>query len=94
MKKISFELILDERKHTAEFTETRRCSPICKSYADGPADLGIVCRAAAAYFLEAAFLYEHSMDFTAPPYTDAERAAQAATLLQEHKNLFEEVQEA
>lgn len=92
MKEISFTLRIDEQRHTVEFTETRRRSgcPICKAYADGPAELGEVCRAAAAYFLEAAFLYETSMDFCPPPFTNAQREAQVTALLQEHKNIFEE----
>lgn len=90
-KKITFSLTVDTTAHTVEFTQTqpRRVVPIAKAYCDAPAELGEVCRAAAAYFLEAAFLYEHSADFCPPEFSNAERQAQARLMLEEHRNISE-----
>ena len=92
MPKICYQLVIDPREHTTEFTDTRQKIPLIKVWGDRPEDLATVYRAAASNFLELAHLTEHAAEFVPLEYSEIERRAQFDQLTEENPvSIFEGV---
>lgn len=89
MKEITLKISIDERHHTAEFRRVGCRVPETKVYDDSPEALAGIWRDLADYAMREAFNLEHSRDFCAPDYTNAEREKMALKVSEEHKNIFE-----
>ena len=89
MKEITMKIRIDERKHTVELRRVGCKVPEYMIYDDSAECVAGAWRELAAYAMESAFLTEHSRDFCAPPFTNAEREKMAARICEEYKNIFE-----
>ena len=90
MKEITMKIRIDERAHTVELRRAGCKIPEAKAYSDTPAAVAATWRDLAAYAMREAFYLEHSGDFCAPEYTNAERVKMALSVAEEHKNIFEQ----
>lgn len=89
MKEITMKIRIDDKAHTAELRRVGCKVPEFMIFDDSAEAVASVWRALAAYAMESAFLLEHSRDFCAPPFTNAEREKMAARICEEYKNLLE-----
>ena len=74
MKTIRYTLTIDENKHKVSFSDTRAATASISVYDDSPEAMATLYRAAAAHFIEMAFMQEHRQNFTLPDYGAAEQA--------------------
>ena len=93
MKEITMKIRIDEKAHSAELRRVGCKVPEFMIFDDSPEAVAGAWLALAAYAMENAFLLEHSRDFCAPRFTNAEREKMAARICEEYKNLLEPSEE-
>ena len=89
MKEITLKIRINEDAHETELRRVGCKVPDYWIQSDSADAVASAWRALAAYALENAFLVEHSKDFCAPLFTNAEREEMARRVCEEYKNLLD-----
>lgn len=80
MKEITMKIRIDETAHTVELRRAGCKVPEAKVYTDTAAAVAGIWRDLADYAMREAFYLEHSGEFCATEYTNAERVKMAVSV--------------
>lgn len=90
MKKlqINFAMTVDKAAGTVSFKDTRCLAPIHYRESTSPETIAETYRAAAAYFLEMAHMFDTASEFCPRPYSKADRLDQYMKMCEEQPMIF------